>query len=92
MTDESAADEDRAAFFTVHQDLPREGPGDRESLDWALGLAGVAPEGVILDAGCGPGADVPGLLAHVRAVGWWRWTNTRPSPTVWRERIRKTPG
>ncbi len=48
----------------LHRDLPREGPGDRESLDWALGLAGVARNARILDAACGPGADIAGLLAH----------------------------
>jgi SAM-dependent methyltransferase len=53
-----------APFFVIHSDLPREGPGDREALDWALGLAGVARGARILDAGCGPGADIPGLLAH----------------------------
>lgn len=54
-----------AAFFTVHDGLEREGPGDRESLGRALALAGVEPEAVVLDAGCGPGADVPGLLAQL---------------------------
>lgn len=52
-------------LFIVHSDLPREGPGDRESLDWALSLAPPPRDGRILDAGCGPGADVAGLLAHV---------------------------
>lgn len=54
-----------AAFFAIHNSLPREGPGDRFSLDWALRLAGVGPDAAICDAGCGPGADIPGLLAHV---------------------------
>ncbi|MBK1635657.1 class I SAM-dependent methyltransferase [Rhodovulum adriaticum] len=53
------------AFFTLHSDLPREGPGDRDSLDWALSLAGVPHDGAICDAGCGPGDDIAGLLAHV---------------------------
>ncbi|MEM8789564.1 MAG: class I SAM-dependent methyltransferase [Pseudomonadota bacterium] len=52
-------------FFTLHRGLPREGPGDAESLDWALGVAAPAPDGWVLDAGCGPGADIPGLLQHV---------------------------
>lgn len=52
-----------AAFFAIHDGLPREAPGDRESLDWALGLAGVGPAARICDAGCGPGADIEGLLA-----------------------------
>ncbi len=56
-----------AAFFTVHSGLTREGPGDRESLDWALAQAGVARDARILDAGCGPGADIAGLLAQAPA-------------------------
>lgn len=50
-------------FFTLHADLPREGPGDAESLAWAASLAGVKPDARILDAGCGPGADIGALLA-----------------------------
>ena len=50
-------------FFLIHSGLEREGPGDRASLDRAV--AGIAPQGRICDAGCGPGADVAGLLAHV---------------------------
>jgi SAM-dependent methyltransferase len=53
-----------AAFFTIHSDLPREGPGDRAALDWALGHVALARGARVLDAGCGPGADIPGLLAH----------------------------
>lgn len=55
------------AFFTLHRGLDREGPGDRDSLDWAVALAGVPADGVICDAGCGPGADLADLLAHVPA-------------------------
>ncbi|MEO0600691.1 MAG: class I SAM-dependent methyltransferase [Myxococcota bacterium] len=51
------------AFFELHRDLPREGPGDRASLDWALGHLVLPAEARILDAGCGPGADIDGLLA-----------------------------
>ena len=53
----------KEAFFALHADLPREGPGDRESLDWAAARAGVPADARILDAGCGPGADIEGLLA-----------------------------
>lgn len=49
------------AFFTVHRDLPREGPGSDADVLWAARLAGVARDARILDAGCGPGADVPAL-------------------------------
>ena len=54
----------KQAFFTLHSDVPREGPGDAASLAWAMNLAGVAADARILDAGAGPGADVAGLLAH----------------------------
>lgn len=54
---------DMQAFFRIHSNLEREGPGDRASLDRAL--TGVRPDAVICDAGCGPGADIAGLLAHV---------------------------
>lgn len=51
-------------FFVLHADIPREGPGDPESLDWAMGVANLPRDAKILDAGCGPGADIEGLLAH----------------------------
>ncbi len=47
-----------AAFFELHQGLPREAPGDTESLSWALDLAATPARARILDAGCGPGADL----------------------------------
>ena len=52
-------------FFRLHSGLDREGPGDRASVDWALAEAGLAPDAVICDAGCGPGADLGALLDHV---------------------------
>lgn len=51
-------------FFKIHHGLPREGPGDDESLNWALSQIDLPDAPRILDAGCGPGADIPGLLAH----------------------------
>lgn len=55
---------DWEAFFEVHKDLPREGPGTPEDVAWALDLAGL-PEGAsICDAGAGPGGDVAALLAQ----------------------------
>lgn len=51
-------------FFHLHSDLPREAPGDRASLDWAMTTGNVPRDAKILDAGCGPGADIEGLLAH----------------------------
>ncbi|WP_425099053.1 SAM-dependent methyltransferase [Tropicibacter sp. S64] len=65
---------DRSAFFEVHKDLPREGPGRPEDVAWALGAAGVKPGARVLDAGAGPGADIQALLlatapgGHVTAV------------------------
>ncbi|PSL20696.1 class I SAM-dependent methyltransferase [Shimia abyssi] len=60
------------AFFAVHKDLPREGPGSDRDVAWALALAEL-PEGAsICDAGSGPGGDVAALLrapdARVLAV------------------------
>ena len=57
--------QENSAFFAIHSDLPREAPGDRASLDWAMTLARPPASGRVLDAGCGPGADIKGLLAHV---------------------------
>lgn len=57
------------AFFTLHSDLPREGPGDAADVLWALDLAGVPAEARILDAGCGPGADTA-VLAQARPEAW----------------------
>ncbi|MGI9388916.1 MAG: class I SAM-dependent methyltransferase [Boseongicola sp.] len=54
----------KEAFFTLHCDLPREGPGSREDLDWAVEKANLLGDARIFDAGCGPGADIEGLLAH----------------------------
>jgi SAM-dependent methyltransferase len=45
----------KAAFFTLHRDLPREGPGSAAEVHWAL--ARIAPPARVLDLACGPGAD-----------------------------------
>ncbi|MEM9975843.1 MAG: class I SAM-dependent methyltransferase [Pseudomonadota bacterium] len=52
------------AFFALQESLPRQGPGDCASLDAALAPLDLAADARILDAGCGVGADIPGLLAH----------------------------
>jgi len=52
-------------FFTVHRDLPREGPGEAADVLWALDVAGTPMGGRILDAACGPGADLV-TLAEAR--------------------------
>lgn len=48
---------DRETFFTVHRDLPREGPGEEADVHWALKNSGLSGDIDVLDAACGPGAD-----------------------------------
>lgn len=59
-------------FFILHNELPREGPGEPDDVRWALECARVKPGARILDAGSGPGGDTGTLLevegAHVTAV------------------------
>ena len=45
------------AFLTVHDDLPREGPGVPDDVHWALEVAVTPDQASICDAACGPGAD-----------------------------------
>lgn len=45
------------AFFALHRDLPREGPGQAEDVHWALYTAAVPEDARIADLACGPGAD-----------------------------------
>ncbi|PWK62595.1 class I SAM-dependent methyltransferase [Roseicyclus mahoneyensis] len=61
------------AFFTLHADLPREGPGETADVAWAAGIAGLRPDARILDAASGPGGDLGALLraapdGHVTAI------------------------
>lgn len=62
----------RAAFFAVHQDMPREGPGDRATVEKALQLAGPLPRPPdVLDIACGPGGqtlDLAELLPEARII------------------------
>lgn len=51
-------------FFQLHSELEREGPGERAAMDWAFATGNVSLGAAILDAGCGPGADIAGLLAN----------------------------
>jgi SAM-dependent methyltransferase len=60
-------------FFEIHQDLPREGPGDDASTAKAYAmLQGLPPEPHILDVGCGPGMQTRCLVllsgGHITAV------------------------
>ena len=45
-----------SGFFTLHRDLPREGPGEAADVHWAL--AQVPVPGRVADLACGPGADL----------------------------------
>ncbi len=52
-----------SAFFTLHRDLPREGPGEAADVAWATALAQTPADAAIADLACGPGADIAALLA-----------------------------
>lgn len=54
-----------SAIYDLFLGLDRCGPGDADSLRWALALAGTRTDAAVLDAGCGVGADLPALLAAV---------------------------
>ena len=61
------------AFFELHRDLPREGPGTPEDVAWAAVVAGLSDTARICDAACGPGADIAALRqaapgGHVTAL------------------------
>lgn len=53
--------DERAAFFTIHRDLPREGPGTPDDVQWAVHHLGLTGPLRVLDAACGPGADLEAL-------------------------------
>jgi len=46
------------AFFTVHRGLHREGPGEPADVRWAVAKLGLSGPLDVLDAACGPGADL----------------------------------
>lgn len=61
------------AFFTLHRDLPREGPGEPADVAWAAEIAAIGARAQIADAACGPGGDIAALLdaapeGHVTAL------------------------
>ena len=49
-----------SGFFTLHRDLPREGPGEAADVQWALAQIPVLAQvpGRVADLACGPGADL----------------------------------
>ena len=60
-------------FFTIHAELPREGPGETADVAWAAEAAGTTSRARVLDAACGPGGDIGALLrvasrGHVTAI------------------------
>lgn len=62
-----------SAFYALHRDLPREGPGEAADVAWAAALCGLKPNAEIADIACGPGADIAALLraspdGHVMAL------------------------
>lgn len=61
------------AFFKLHRDLPREGPGAPDDVAWAASLLELPSRARIADVACGPGGDIAALLAeaenpHVTAL------------------------
>lgn len=61
------------AFFKLHRDLPREGPGEAADVAWVSGLLGLSGTARIADVACGPGGDIAALLeaapqGHVTAL------------------------
>lgn len=61
------------AFFQLHRDLPREGPGSPADVAWAAGLLELSANARIADVACGPGGDIASLLeaapeGHVTAL------------------------
>ncbi|MEO1640255.1 MAG: class I SAM-dependent methyltransferase [Pseudomonadota bacterium] len=50
------------AFFTLHRDLPREGPGLPEDVAWVAARLDTARVQRILDGASGPGSDIATLL------------------------------
>jgi SAM-dependent methyltransferase len=68
-----SSDPPMEAFFKLHRDLPREGPGEAADVAWAAGVVGLKPDASIADVACGPGGDVAALLdaaplGHVTAL------------------------
>ncbi len=66
-------DNDMTAFFTLHRDLPREGPGEPADVAWAVAQADLPARAEIADVACGPGSDIGALRAtlpqgHVTAL------------------------
>jgi SAM-dependent methyltransferase len=66
-------DDTMTAFYQLHRDLPREGPGVPDDVAWAASLVDVPVTARIADVACGPGGDIAALLdlapqGHVTAL------------------------
>lgn len=60
-------------FFTLHSDVPCEGPGDAETLSWAMELAGVGRDARIVEAMSGADEDMMKVLEVQEAeIALWR--------------------
>ncbi len=60
------------ALAILHAEMPRQGPGTAEDVLWALETLGLEGTVRIVDAGCGPGADLETLaqaLPEARITG-----------------------
>ena len=57
---------DMEAFFTLHRDLPREGPGEPADVAWAALLAGLPQDvpGTTINRLCASGMDAVGFAAR----------------------------
>ena len=69
----AAMSPEMTAFFTLHRDLPREGPGEPEDVHWAVEQVDLPARAEIADVACGPGSDIGALRAalpqgHVTAL------------------------
>ena len=45
-------DDPMQAFFELHKDLPREGPGETADIQWAANIAGLSQNAQMADVGC----------------------------------------
>jgi len=68
-----SSDAKMEAFFKLHRDLPREGPGVPQDVAWAASLLTLPARARMADVACGPGGDIASLLeaapdGHVTAL------------------------
>ncbi|THH38897.1 class I SAM-dependent methyltransferase [Aliishimia ponticola] len=52
---------DLNAIKTLHADMPRQGPGTADDVAWTVARLGLQGALRVVDAGCGPGADLKHL-------------------------------